>query len=65
MQEIIVAIIGIFVVIFLGWKIYKLFTRKSSGSCHCAGCSMDCAIKDQNPEHCENDKNLLKDKIKK
>ena len=59
------AVIGALVVIFLGWKIYKLFTRKPSGNSRCVGCNMDCALKDLNPEHCEKDEDILKNEVKK
>jgi len=43
-QDIIVIIIGAAVIGYVGWKIYKMLTRKPSASNKCGGCT-GCALK--------------------
>lgn len=45
MQEIIVAIIGIAVLVYIGWRLYNMFIRKSGPRGKCAGCYCDCALR--------------------
>lgn len=46
MQEIIVMIIGLVVIVIIGWKIYKMFAGDSRQNSKCAGCDIDCALRD-------------------
>ncbi|MDD3320102.1 MAG: FeoB-associated Cys-rich membrane protein [Paludibacter sp.] len=46
MQDIIVLIVGIIVFGYVGWKIYKLITRKPSAADKCGGCT-GCALKEK------------------
>jgi len=43
-QDIIVIVIGAFVVGYAGWKIYKMLTRKPGPADKCGGCT-GCALK--------------------
>ena len=43
-QDIIVIVIGAFVAGYVGWKIYKMLTRKPSPADKCGGCT-GCALK--------------------
>jgi hypothetical protein len=43
-QNIIVIIIGTLVIGYVGWKVYKMLTRKPSPADKCGGCT-GCALK--------------------
>lgn len=43
-QDIIVIVIGALVVGYVGWKVYKLITRKPDPANKCGGCT-GCALK--------------------
>jgi hypothetical protein len=45
MQDIIVVLIGIVVFGYVGWKIYKIITRKPGVNNTCGGCT-GCALKE-------------------
>ncbi|NDV45982.1 FeoB-associated Cys-rich membrane protein [Paludibacter sp. 221] len=59
-QQIIVIIIGIAVFGLTGWRIYKLFTQKNAGNSRCAGCDVDCALRNLNPDKCEGEDGVVK-----
>lgn len=58
MQQIIVIIIGIVVFGIIVRKLYNLFKGKPSKQNRCAGCDIDCALRDLQKDNC--DKNILK-----
>ena len=39
-QEILIIVIALVVAVFTGYKMYRLFSKKSSPCDHCPGCSI-------------------------
>ncbi len=54
LQQIIVILIGIITFGLVSWKLYRLLTHKPAASGRCAGCEVDCALRDMYSGSCDN-----------